>query len=445
LQQALFAAPLPPSGWAIPGMMQGVFWASEPDLGAVIERYWWFTRPLLLGDPYGYVALAFGATASWIVLSPLARVRRWLPLVLVLALSFVAGETAVPMFGALLLFVAPSMPQRLWRSPMLRGFAGGWIAFAAVAALHLVVRQYPRDYYFAIAALPGLLGLAYLLQHLYRGEGLLQLVPEARRKQLVWMLIALLAIFDLGRQTPRFEWQLENEFVAELTPRLLGALIDREPLRHAGNLDKAPVPLPPTAPGEVLPQETVPLASFNSGILSWRYPLPVVNLDGVADGEVLPHAREGRILQWLQELDVPLIVDTPRQLEDEDPDPRFPHASGKRLGPKGYLGLVPIATFDLLGVGGRHAGTDVQLLATYAGSNIPALAAEPRLLGEYRGDPIAVIPTQLLEGVPPVIRTGTRERILSFDHSVKLAPLVVFRLPVESGTLIRGRELLLEW
>ncbi|PIE25567.1 MAG: hypothetical protein CSA62_00975 [Planctomycetota bacterium] len=418
LQLLFFAAALPPSGFAIPEAMQGSFWAGNPSMSEILERYWFFGRPLALGGVYGAASLAFGATAAWMVLAPLLRIRRWLPLVLVLALSLLgAGNSSVALLGALLLLVAPNLPGQLWRSSLLPGFVGGWLAFFAVACLHLLLRQYPRDYYFVLAALPGLLGLAFVLGYLFKGEGLLALVPETRRRQLGWMLLLLLAVFDFGHSSRSFPWQQENDFAARMTPLLFEEGLQLQPPAVAG---------------------------FNSGILAWAYPGPVINLDGVVDGAVLPFARQRRIAAWLRELGVAFVIDSPRQLYDEDRDRFFPHASGKRLGAKGFAELEPLVVFDLPGVTGEHRGTDVQLLLKVPGLAAAKIKRQPRILGEYRGQKVALLPAEFFGAQPLVVDDGRTQRILSAPLS-NAAGLYVLPLPIPSGKLMQGQKTLFHW
>lgn len=414
LQKICFGAWLPVSGFAVPALFQAAFFDGEPTFAAILRRYWWYLRPILLGGPYVLAGFGFGVAAAWLALSPLAWHKRLLPVVVVLlAALFGARDVYAPLVAAMLLVFTQSGARAVWRSREGRVAGGFWLGFILLLILHLPLRWYPRDYYLMPVAICGTATLAAAAA-LWLGRGtVLTLLPLHRRLQAMWIVVLLLLPLDRVSLERRFPWQEEMSFAARWAGQLFG--------QDAG------------------------IAAFNSGLLAWHHPGPVRNLDGVVDGASLPALRERRLAAWLAEEGMSYVLDSPRQVADDDPDPIAPHASGRYLGPKGSAELTPLVAFDLPAIRGRHPGTDCQMLFAVEGAARPALRA-PAVLGTEAASAVVLLATRK-DGLPAryVLRQEDRERPLRITESALLAPYVVIRIDGAAGRIESGGRTILGW
>ncbi len=401
----LFGVFLPPSSFALPSLFRDNFIAGQPGFGAWVQQIWWFLRPLFLGSPFLIAGILPAMGIAWWLLAPLARRQKGLPLFLVFFAFLLGGANLSGLLlGALLLSVGllPSRTQQL-------SFAGesasaSLLAFFGLAALHLVLRWYPRDYYFVSLLLPGLLCLGLLLHRWTSDEGLLAFIPKNLRERIAYGLLLVLGLsgsFPLGA---RFPWQEEMRFAGRWL-------------------------------NQVLPDKP-PLGSFNAGWIAWEYQGRVTNLDGCVDGASLPALRQKRLLTWLQDQGTDLLVDSWREFADKDPDTHNPHASGRFLGPLGSKELVPLIAIDLPGVGGRHPGTDSLVLCKIKGSLDPDFPNTPRILGrDKRGRPVLLVPRSPQGYRIEVEIHGAKQgrHFLKFGASVDKAPFLLTRIPGKKG------------
>ena len=294
-----------------------------------------------------------------------------------------------------------------------RVVSGLLLGFLGILVLHYVLRWYPRDYYFVTLALPGTLIMALSLRRFLSPTAVI--LPLDKRVRLFWIGMLLLAALDAPRPLPRFPWQAEMGFAARQMRLLL--------------------------PGERL-------ASFNAGLLGYYYDRPILNLDGATDGASLPALRERRLLAWIGEQGADFLLDSPRQVADEDPDRHMTHASGRYLGPEGSSALQPFLAFDLPGIGGHQVGSDCQMLYPLPGIRLPDLGSTDRLLSQdARG---AVLLLRQSSGTTESVRyllsdgEGT-ERIWQPDAGARAAPWVLVRIPLAKGSLKRNGQVILTW
>ncbi|GEM_PF-2077646 len=426
----LFGAWLPPSGFAIPRLFHRNFEAGDPGLDRILEQYWWFFRPVLLGGPWALASTGFGLAASWLLLAPLARRRRFLPLLLTLAAAlFGASDLGLPISASLLLALGPSPGLEDLRKRAGEVFLLGLLAFLGLCLLHLPVRWLPKDYYFVPLALPGLFGLGLLGEgfHAVRPGRPLPwlLLPPWWKDRLLLAALAGICLADLSPPGGRFPWQAEMALAGTETGRILREGVPRpwsaDPWSH---------------------ESPVLLGSFHSGLLAYESRLPVRNLDGVVDGASLKAFEEGHVLDAFVEEGGRFLVDSPRQLRLRDPDPHAGHASGRWMG-NSRARFHPWVAFDLPGIGGDHEGTGAQIL--YAlGEGMPLEA--PRLLGARRGGVHVLLPTAwLLEGLQLVGGRRTGLPLPAPDPDARAAPYVVTSLPLEHGKVLRRGTAILEW
>ena len=154
--------------------------------------------------------------------------------------------------------------------------------FGALVALHLVVRGYPRDYYFAPMAVLGVLAFGGLSSRLAHAACGLLAVTNA---------LALLA--PRVAHTWQEQMAMAGRFVGDVTPS-----------------------------GE-------PLGCFNSGILAFHAKSPVINLDGVVNRQAFVALRAGELDKYLDARGVRFLVDSEIQFRVDDP---WPHSSGAHFG-----------------------------------------------------------------------------------------------------------------
>ncbi|MCA8968788.1 MAG: hypothetical protein KDC95_03365 [Planctomycetes bacterium] len=409
LQKLAFGRFWPVSGDAIPWLFHDRFLATEPTLGAWLQRTWWYVRPLLLGGPWQILGTLFAAVLAAWVLAPLTRIRRFAPIVLVAIAAILGAEQLNPVFlAAVVLLVAGRIFATLYRVHEGCAVLGSMLGFAWIAVLHLVVRWYPRDYYWVALVVPAILATSVLAGRWLGELGMHALLPRPRRlRTFAWVLL-LGALFDVGTPLDRFPWQAEMRFAAREASRLVGP--------------------------------SVGIAAFNAGLLGFEHDGPVRALDGVVDGAALDALRSRGLAAWLAAEGVTLVLDTPRQLMNVDPDPIGPHASGLYLGPNGAAELVPYIAFDLEGVAGRHPGTDCQVLAHLAGTAAPSIETETRVLARDEKTVTIFVPNASF-----VLSTEGRERPLRFAHSASKAPYVVTRLPASKSVLSLDGTPVLSW
>lgn len=273
------------SALPIPWLFAQHFERTGPDLAARAARLWWFLRPCLLGGPWAVASWAFGAAlVAAAATRVLPRAWRLVPLPLTLLAGWLgAHDLEVPLAAAVLLALSawPRVPE-VARADASRLV---WVAlgFFVLAGLHLVLRTYPRDYYFAPLGVLGALALAA-----WPGRvGLAALAMTA-------------AAHALALRGPRVEqlWQ--------------------EQMAMAGRFLREVVPA-----GE-------PVGCFNSGILAFHDAGPVLNLDGVVNHAAFAALRAGQLDAWLDGARVRFLVDSAIQFRRDDP---WPHCSGAHFGP----------------------------------------------------------------------------------------------------------------
>ncbi|HLU39496.1 MAG TPA: hypothetical protein VK081_08930, partial [Planctomycetota bacterium] len=146
----------------------------------------------------------------------------------------------------------------------------------------LVLRTYPRDYYFAPLGVLGALACTAL--------------PRWVAAALA-VLLAAGNVVQLAQPKERFPWQ--------------------EQMGMAGRFLREVVP-----PGE-------PVGSFNSGIVAFHDPGPVVNLDGVVHRAAFEALRAGDLDAWLDRRGIRFLVDSAIQFAIDGP---WPHSSGAHFG-----------------------------------------------------------------------------------------------------------------
>ena len=408
LQQLFFGRLWPVSGDAIPWLFHEQFSAKDPSLGQWVQRTWWYLRPLLLGGPWQVLGVFCALVLAAFALAPIALWRRFAPLVLVGVAALIGAEDLVPLFfAAVLLSFAGRIFGTLYRVNEGAAVVGAMLGFAGIAGLHLVVRWYPRDYYWMPLVVPALLGMAVLAGRWLGELGLHALVPRPRRLHAFCIVVLLASLQGFGAPRDAMPWQAEMRFAARQASQLFGA---------------------------------EPIAAFNAGLLGFEHGGPVRCLDGVVDGAAFEALRERRLAAWLRDEGFALVLDTPRQLANDDPDPYGPHASGRYLGPRGRDEVRPYIAFDLVGVGGEHEGTDCQVLFVLADAEAPSCEVTPRVL-ERDGDHVVLfLPNERF-----VLRSEGRERPLRFAVSASRAAFVVTRLPARPSLLMLGERELLRW
>lgn len=349
-------------GWlpdsALP--MAWLWHANHDLLGAttkqILQQWWWFARPILLGGPWALVsamgtglavflairrmwptslrampALAVGAAsaigvsdlvpAGWVaallVLFPCVHWRRTAGVVLPASAADVpvtSRSGSGPSRRRTPRLPSVPLPQRRWCWLLLGA--------ASVVVLHWAVRWYPRDYYLA-----PLVVIAFAA------------VRAMARWRLLLLVFALAQIADFRR--------VGEEHLAGQKEQAL-----------AGNWLASVVP-----PG-------ARVGCFNAGLVAWMSVTRpegaapgarIVNLDGVVDSRAFAALRAGRLAAWLDEQGVAYVLDNPVQFSR---DPRLPHACGHWFG-DGFdpaRDLVELARFDVLGVdNGRPGGDGVRL------------------------------------------------------------------------------------
>ncbi len=264
----------------IPWLFAAHFERTQPDTWARAQRWWWYLRPCLLGGPYGLVSPVLGGVLVATAGAGFLR-ERWhvVPLLLTgVGVLLGARDVEVPLIASLLILLAGPVRQ----AHAGRAYQAALLGFGAIVGLHLVVRGYPRDYYFAPMAVLGVLAFGGL------------------SSRLAHMACALLAVTNaLALRAPRVAhtWQeqmaMAGKFVGDVTPS--GA----------------------------------PLGCFNSGILAFHAKVPVINLDGVVNRQAFAALRAGQLDKYLDARGVRFLVDSEIQFRVDDP---WPHSSGAHFG-----------------------------------------------------------------------------------------------------------------
>lgn len=282
----------------IPWLFRQHFLRTEPDLAAHLRHFWWHLRPCLLGGPYGVAGPVWGAVLVAVTLGFLRGWWRSLPLALtILGLAVGARDVEVPLFASVLVLSGGAVGASTARMALAM-----LLGFAALVALHLVVRGYPRDYYFAPLAVLGAV-----------------MLPALRRRE-AWAALGLAAactVVELAGPRVEQPWQ--------------------EQMAMAGCYLR-----------EVLPAGE-PVGSFNSGILAFHDPGPVLNLDGVVNAPAFAALRRRELDAYLDGQRVRFLVDSAIQFRIDDP---WPHASGAWFG-AGFdpdRDLIEVARFVVPGL-----------------------------------------------------------------------------------------------
>lgn len=305
----------------IPWLFRENFLAGDPDLGAHLQRLWWYLRPCLLGGPFALVSPWWMGVYVFIVLrGGWPRRLRIAPLVGTIACWILgAQDVAVPLIASILLIAAPASGRRAVPWDLIALGVGLWLLVAA----HEVWRQYPRNYYFAPVGIAGALALLPLA----RGRWHWFLVPLALGQ-------AFTARAPVTEQRP---WQEEMAMAGRLLDRVLG------------------------------PEELV--GCFNAGLVTWYRPDRVVNLDGRVNRAAFRALQARELSRYLDERGTRFVLDTPVQFALRDP---WPHASGSYFGDRfdPQRDLQEVVRFEIPGVGGGIVGTDSFRLYWRVGSGL---------------------------------------------------------------------------
>jgi hypothetical protein len=254
-----------------------------PTASELLQQYWWYARPALLGAPFATAGLiGFGVLVGAAVQPWWPAAVRFVPL-LAVVIAAIAGRSdlGVPLVAAVFLALAPRRSTvRLSRSHLAL-----LLALVGIVALHWSVRWYPRDYY----AAPLAIGAAVGWLHLRRWPRLLAIAT----------LAAGVAVVSAPLPRESLRSQVAMQVAGELLQPLLGA--------------------------------QARVGCFNSGLLTWAQlrhrgvgPV-VVNLDGVVDSRTFAALQDGDLAGFLDRERVDFLVDHEVQWSL---DPRLPHASG---------------------------------------------------------------------------------------------------------------------
>ncbi|MBK8976650.1 MAG: hypothetical protein IPM29_12095 [Planctomycetes bacterium] len=306
---ALAGSPVQDSAAPMAWLFRERLLATDPGVAELGRALWWWGRPVLLAGPFAEWAPVGIAALCALAWRPGAvALRATLPVALAVAAALGVDDLLVPALVAAL-WLAPPPAAAAARQParaLLLGCVG-------LAALHYVLRLYPRDYYFAPFAVAG----AYGLGHALRGGG-------PRAVALV-VAVAIATGIQLSRPPRQFVWQQAMDLAGRHLDRFTG-------------------------------DPTAVVGSFNSGLVTWRRPGPVLNLDGVVDRPAFAALRRRQLGAWLAERGVRWLCDNPVQF---DLDATLPHACGRYFG-AGFdpaRDLTPVARFVVPGFAGERPGT----------------------------------------------------------------------------------------
>jgi len=286
----------------IPWLFAAHFELSHPDWSARLHRLWWYLRPCLLGAPFATVSAVFGAALVATSAAPWLRARWHAVPLFATALGYACGarDVTVPLVASVLLLLAAPVRQVHGGA----AYPAALLGFAGIVFLHLVLRTYPRDYYFAPLGVLGALAFGGLSSYAARAAAVLLLAGN---------------LWQAATPAPLQTWQ--------------------EQMAMAGRYLRTVVPA-----GE-------PVGCFNSGIVAFHDPGPVRNLDGVVDHAAFEALQAGRLDAYLDSRHVRFLVDSPEQVATGG---SWPHASGMHFGP-GFdpdADLVEVARFVVPQIGG---------------------------------------------------------------------------------------------
>ncbi|MEM7201422.1 MAG: hypothetical protein AAF628_14220 [Planctomycetota bacterium] len=323
----LSGSPVQDSAAPIPWLFDQHFNNGDPSGMDRLRRLWWWLRPCLLDGPWHHIAPVLSAVVVWVAGGGAWRpVLRWsaLPLVGLAVLSGASGLGVAALAAALVAALGQAPGDR--GGPPARALLGGWLA---IMVLHYAVRHYPRPYYFVPLAVP----LCWI------GGWLLQQRPRLGLGAL--LATAAWSAVTAPRPAEQRPWQEESIMAARFLPLLL--------------------------------PQAAPIGAFNAGILAWRYPGRVVNLDGVVNRPAFEALRAGRLDDYLDQEGVRFLVDAPVQFATRGGDQRVSHASGRFFGPDfdPALDLVELARFDVPGADAGRPATDSVRLYWRRGRGAP--------------------------------------------------------------------------
>ncbi len=325
---ALAGHALQDSALPTPWLFEQHFRAGDPDLLDRLQRLWWWLRPCLLGAPWGLASPLLAGCLVWAALAPRAgRLTGVAALVAVTLASWLgADDLEVPTAAALLLVLAGGVatPAR-GRPPFAALCAGSF----ALLFLHYVLRHHPRQYYFAPLAVAGAYALGWLVS------------LRPRLGAAVALAVAVLQVQAARAPGERFAWQAEMAMAAHCAPRLL--------------------------PGGSA------IGCFNAGIATWRYPGPVLNLDGVVNRPAFAALRRRELAAYLDAHGVRFLLDAPEQFLVRSDAPHVSHASGLSFG-GGFApqrDLRALVRFAVPGVDAGRPGTDAVCLYWRVGRGPP--------------------------------------------------------------------------
>jgi hypothetical protein len=270
----------------IPWLFATHFERTQPDFAQRVQRFWWYLRPCLLGGPFGVVSPVLGGVLTATAVAAWLRARWFFVPLLLTGFGAVLGarDVTVPLIASLLLLGYGALDDVQGRAAHAgRAYSAALLSFAALVALHLVVRTYPRDYYFAPMGVLGVLAFGAL--------------PS----RLAHVACAL--------------WALSQVLALATTPRV--AHTWQEQMAMAGRFLRTVVPA-----GE-------PVGCFNSGIVAFYDEGPVRNLDGVVNRAAFVALRKGNLNAYLDTHAVRFLVDSQIQFRVDDP---WPHSSGAHFG-----------------------------------------------------------------------------------------------------------------
>ncbi len=391
---------MPDSGQPMAWLTHANFAATGPGRLDWLRQQWWFTRPVLLGNPFALVSVPAWGTLVFVVLQRRwSRSWRWLPLAGVGLLAFIGSRDLwIPLVPAVLLLLVPPPAGAAVPGGRPRELAMLMLGLAAIVALHWAVRWYPRNYY----AAPLMVGAAAA-------------VVAARRWP--WLLLALAGA---GLVVPRLE---------------------PEPLRHQRAMQVAAAVAPVVLPAN----ERV--GSFNAGILAFsrleqRPPtVATVNLDGVVDRRAFRALRQRRLGEWLDDQGIRFLVDEPFQFTL---DPTVPHASGTRFGGDfdPDRDLVELVRCVEPGVDAGRPGTAWVGIYWRRGRGTPVLAptTAQQLIDLPDGSAVVVWPAQNGEVLEVETAVGERQVLWTATVSGCHALAVAKALRRHGRLFVRGRE-----
>jgi hypothetical protein len=291
-----------------------------------LRQFWWYVRPVLLGGPFELFCPLAAAVLVFLAVRPRwPRSLRALPAFAV-GVADVLGARNLMTAGWTAILLA-GWPRRT-RTPLRGDLLALGAGLTALLVLHYVVRQYPRDYYFAPLAIGGAAALL-------------------RLRRLPWVLLAAVACSLHGWLEPHREDLRGQEAMA-----MCGRFVAR-----------------------VLPAGEA-LGVFNSGLVGWLHDGPVVNLDGVVDARAFAALQRRDLDGFLDAGGVRFVADNPAEFSL---DVAVPHSSGRWIGAAfdPDRDLVEVARFGVPGVDGGRAGTDSFRLYWRRGRGAPPPSAPP--------------------------------------------------------------------